>query len=296
MNIYLFGRTTLSGEAFIEQADKNISNKIYSFSRIKNLSNRYTDLKNPDSFDLVDNQEFLIVSFAPIWELSYFLSYLFKFQKYKLSHLKGIIACSSTSALTKRFESNLFDRNLSKNLINSEKNIIKISERLGINCQIIRPTLIYGSINNMKDKNISKIITIMRIFKLILIPSNSGTRQPIHAYQLSEVIHTLIKSYPEKMNKSQRNLLSVGGDVILSYEEMLRALKSSLNPNDNAKNCLILVIPKRIYFIFILPVMFFSPKMFASLSRICSDLSGFTMACQITKSIPKDFPMFKISQ
>ena len=135
----------------------------------------------------------------------------------------------------------------------------------------------------------------MRIFKLIIMPSNSGSRQPIHAYQLAEVIHSLIKSYPEKINKSNRNLLSVGGDIILSYEEMLRALKGSLNSNDNAKNCLILVIPKRIFFIFILPVMFFSPKLFASLSRICSDLSGFTKACEITKSSPKDFPIFKIS-
>ena len=41
--------------------------------------------------------------------------------KINCNNLEGIIACSSTSALTKRFESNDFDKNLSSNLISSEK-------------------------------------------------------------------------------------------------------------------------------------------------------------------------------
>ena len=109
-----------------------------------------------------------------------------------LKKLKGIIACSSTSAITKRFEFNTFDKNLAKKLSISEKNIISISEKLNINCQIIRPTMIYGSFNQIQDNNISKILFIMRHLKIVFLPSNSGFRQPIHAYQLAEVIYFLM--------------------------------------------------------------------------------------------------------
>tara|TARA_Y100000589_G_scaffold332096_1_gene389247 strand:- start:1982 stop:2854 length:873 start_codon:yes stop_codon:yes gene_type:complete len=289
MNIYLFGSTTLSGKAFIN-FNKNKFDKIYPFSRRKSVSKYYIDLKSPESFSLVDNQHYVIVSFVPIWDLSDFLKYILDFNKDKLKNLKGIYACSSTSAQTKRFESNLFDKNLSIKLLDSENKLIKIAEELGISCHIIRPTLIYGSIDNYKDKNISKILKIMRTLRIIMIPDTSGLRQPIHANQLVEVIYYLLKkSYEE--NKTNRNIISVGGDIILNYKDMIEKLKGSLYENDKAKNCLILIIPNRLFFILILPMMIFSPKIFASLCRICSDLSGFEKACEITKSIPKDFPI-----
>ena len=39
--------------------------------------------------------------------------------------------------------------------------------------------------------------------------------------------------------------------------------------------------------------MIFSPKSFAALSRICSNLSGFEKACDITGNNPRDFPFSK---
>ena len=73
MNIYLFGRSSLSGQAFYEyfNSQKNI-NKIYSFSRYSNKGYKL-DLKQPSTFKLVDSNKFKIISFAPIWDLSYFL-------------------------------------------------------------------------------------------------------------------------------------------------------------------------------------------------------------------------------
>ena len=53
-------------------------------------------LNNPSTFNLVDRKKFRIISFAPIWDLSYFLDYLFKNDKDKLNNLEEIIACSST--------------------------------------------------------------------------------------------------------------------------------------------------------------------------------------------------------
>ena len=145
MNIYLFGKTSLSGEVFYNYFNlKKPKFKIHSFSRDKKKGYKI-DLKNPSSFSLINKGNFIIISFAPIWHLADFLNDLFYHKNSQLKNLKGIIACSSTSVLTKRFESNDYDKNLVKKLLISEKKIISIAEKLYINCQIIRPTMIYGS-------------------------------------------------------------------------------------------------------------------------------------------------------
>ena len=292
MNIYLFGRTSLSGEAFYKVSNLGrIRINIYSFSR-KNKSSFKLDLREPRSFSSIDNEKFKIISFAPIWDLSYFLNYLFNNQKDKLKNLDGIIACSSTSALTKRFESNNFDKNLSENLINSEKKLIEVCEKLKISCQIVRPTMIYGSVNGLEDKNISRILFFMRFFRFILLPSNSGLRQPIHATQLAEVIFYLLKKSYNK-NKERSEIINLGGDEIFDFEEMIKHLKYSISKRDPARKCLIIKIPNRLFLISIIPVMFFSPKTFAALSRVCANLSGFKKACEITKTNPIKFPYSK---
>ena len=292
MNIYLFGKSSLSGESFFEYfKSKNKKDKIYPFSR-DSKSIYKLDLKKPSSFNLINNNKFLIISFAPIWDLSYFLNYLFYNEKYKLKNLNGILACSSTSSLTKRFESNQFDKNLTIKLLNSEKNIMKIAKKLKISCQIIRPTMIYGEVKGVEDKNISKILLIMRSLKFIALPSNSGNRQPIHAIQLAKVFFSLMRKSLYDLNKSRREFINVGGDEIFNYEIMVQRLKDSLSKKDKGKKCLVIKIPNRLFFISIMPVMFFSPKTFAALSRVCSDLSGFKKACEITNTDPKKFPYY----
>tara|TARA_B100000212_G_scaffold335275_1_gene307020 strand:+ start:874 stop:1755 length:882 start_codon:yes stop_codon:yes gene_type:complete len=290
MNIYLFGKTSLSGEVFYKYLNEKKNCNIYSFSREEKNSFK-VDLKNPTSFSIINNNKFKIISFAPIWDLSYFLNYLFYNEKYKLDNLDGIIACSSTSAITKRFESNNFDKNLSSNLIRSEEKIIEIARKLEINCQIIRPTLIYGSIDGLKDKNISRILLIMRSLGVIILPSNTGLRQPIHAFQLAEVVYSLMLKSLNSGQQTQIEAINVGGDEIFDFNQMVEILKKSLRNDDRAKKCLILKIPNRLFFLFISPILIFSPKYFASLCRVCSNLSGFTLACDITKTDPKNFPL-----
>tara|TARA_S200000501_G_scaffold373176_1_gene419708 strand:- start:795 stop:1685 length:891 start_codon:yes stop_codon:yes gene_type:complete len=293
MNIYLFGKTSLSGEAFYKYFNfKKPKHNIYSFSRDQKKGYKL-DLKIPNSFSVINNDKFILISFSPIWDLADFLNYLFYHENSKLINLKGIIACSSTSALTKRFESNAYDKNLAKKLLRSEKEIISIAEKLNINCQIIRPTMIYGSFNEIKDNNISKILYIMRTLKIVFIPSNSGLRQPIHAYQLAEVVYFLMLKSLKAKTKVSKNIINLGGDVILNYQELIESLKNSVGKNDAARKCLILKIPNRFFLVSILPVMIFSPKSFAALSRICSNLSGFKKAYEITRNKPKSFPCLK---
>lgn len=290
MNIYLFGKTSLSGEAFYKILNSEKPKiKIHAFSREGKNANKL-DLKEPKSFSLINKEKFKIISFAPIWELSYFLNYIFNNEKYKLKNLDGILACSSTSALTKRFESNKFDKFLSRKLIKSEKKIMEIAQDLQISCQIIRPTMIYGLGNGLEDKNISKILLIMRSLKFILLPSNSGMRQPIHSNQLAAVVFCLMNKSFYDVNKLRSEFINVGGDEILDYGQMIKSLKDSLDKKDKAKKCFVIKVPNRLFFISILPVMFFSPKTFAALSRVCADLSGFKKACEITKTNPIKFP------
>ena len=290
MNIYLFGKTSLSGEFFYKYFKlKQKQYKIYSFSREENKGYKI-DLINPDSFSLINNENFILISFAPIWHLADFLNYLFHKENSRLKKLKGIIACSSTSALTKRFEFNSYDKNLAKKLLISETKIISIAEKLNINCQIIRPTMIYGSFNEIKDNNISKILFIMRRIKIVIIPSNSGLRQPIHAHQLAEVVYFLMLKSIKAKTKVSNNLINLGGDIILNYHEIIERLKNSLGKNNAARRCLILKIPNRLFLVFTLPVLIFSPKSFAALIRVCSNLSGFKKACEITGYKPKSFP------
>ena len=292
MNIYLFGKTSLSGEVFHKYLNlKQKKYKIHSFSRDEKKGYKL-ELKNPDSFSFVNDEDFILVSFAPIWHLADFLNYLF-YKNSSLKNLKGIIACSSTSALTKRFEYNNYDRNLAKKLLSSERKIISLAEKLNINCQIIRPTMIYGSYKEIKDNNISRILLIMKYLRVVFLPSNSGLRQPIHTYQLAEVVYFLMLKSLKSKTKSSNNLINLGGDIILNYQEIIESLKNSLSKNNPAKKCLILKIPNRLFLVCILPVMIFSPKSFAALSRICSNLSGFVKACEITGNKPRNFPFKK---
>ena len=175
----------------------------------------------------------------------------------------------------------------------SETKIISIAKKLNINCQLIRPTMIYGSFKEIKDDNISKILYIMRHLKIVFLPSDSGLRQPIHANQLAEVVYFLMLKSLKAKTRVSNNLINLGGDVILNYQEILECLKNSVGKNDPARNCLILKIPNRLFLACIFPVMIFSPKSFAALSRICSNLSGFEKACEITNNKPRSFPFSK---
>ena len=133
----------------------------------------------------------------------------------------------------------------------------------------------------------------MRHLKIVFLPSDSGLRQPIHAYQLAEVVYLLMQKSLKEKAKFRNNFINLGGDIILNYYEIIESLKNSAGKNDAARKCLIIKIPKRLFLVAILPVMIFSPKYFAELSRICSDLSGFKKASDITKNKPKSFPFSK---
>tara|TARA_A100001011_G_scaffold130388_1_gene137395 strand:+ start:28427 stop:29311 length:885 start_codon:yes stop_codon:yes gene_type:complete len=291
MNIYLFGASSFSGQSFIDcckYSRKNLNLYLYSRNRKDNFK---LDLKEPSTFNPNNKDKFIIVSFAPIWELSYFFEILSDKFKNRLQQLQGIVVCSSSSVITKRFESNSFDKDLFKKLYSAETKLLKISNELKISCSIIRPTMIYDSYPNSRDKNISKILSIMRILRLLILPSRTGLRQPIHSSQLANVFLKMVEDTIQ--NKYFQVVLNVGGDNLLTYEEMITSLRDSIDVSDKASKCKIIRLPNRLFNFLCSPLLLFSPKTFSSIKRIGSDLSGFQKASEITKKDLRFFPILK---
>ena len=158
IEIELFGSTTTSGNEFLLNIHKgNTSFKIYPYARTKqNYFN--LDLKKPAEYkSKITGEKGFWISFAPIWQFSVFLDWIYKYKKEYLSNLNGIVICSSTSLLTKRYSFNQFDKSLVSDLYESEKKISAIAKDLNLPLTIIRPTMIYGNSGNYKDNNFSII-------------------------------------------------------------------------------------------------------------------------------------------
>ena len=290
MIIHLFGSTTPSGKAFKKLLIVNGHKEIIEYTR-KNLGKpyKYCDLNRPDKFNLInDNKNSTIVSFAPIWVISRFLNEIAIIKPQFFKFVQKILICSSSSVVTKRYSFNSFDQSLSKNLEESENALIKLCESFNLDLKIVRPTLIYGSYGGFKDKNFSKIIEFMRISPLLLLPQNSGYRQPISCYELANVFFNLfLKSNPKYKMRSK---ILIGGDTILTFNEMLIALKNSTNKGDRARKCFIIFVPDKIFIFLISPIFIFSRKKYEALLRVFANLSDFTHQHQLTNKKSKFFP------
>ena len=288
MNIHIFGGSNPSGKSFLNLlSSKSPSSRIFAFSRKSKFN--YVDLDDASTYEPKKNEEYVLISFAPIWKISNFLEQLYSKDISKFSFIKGLIICSSSSVITKRFTSNKFDKDLYYKLKNSEDKIFDLSKKSKKPLFIIRPTLIYGNVGEFKDRNINLIISIMRKIPFVLIPSSSGMRQPIHAIQLAEFILVKCQLVWES-NFQRREKILLGGDYIFSFKSMLMKIKKALPDNDKAKRCKIITINRRLFLFLISPLCLISPKLFESLLRINIDLSGFEKVSKLLKKEPFEFP------
>lgn len=187
MEIHLFGAATTTGAKFSELLYlKEIDWKTYKYTRdVRKLAQGYcqVDLDFPERFVPPGIPECakIYINFAPIWKVSQFLRLLASDFPEKLEGLSGLIACSSSSAITKRFAANRFDRQLVANLIAAQDQLLATCRRLSVPCRILRPTLIHGQVGGLGDRNLSRLIQLMRRLPVLPIPAESGLRQPIHA-------------------------------------------------------------------------------------------------------------------
>ena len=72
---------------------------------------------------------------------------------------------------------------------------------------------------------------------------------------------------------------------------MLAAIQLSQKPSDLARKCLLLPIPNNLFFLLSSPLLLASPKLFESILRIASDLSGFNPSHYYTGDTPHHFPL-----
>ncbi len=285
--INVLGSSSLIGQYFI---DTNIDYEVVCFSR-KNKNHIFLDLQDEDTFLNFTCENSFIVSFAPIWLVKDLISKLEEKNLKKLKTLKGAIIYSSTSAITKKFAANIFDKNLSKLLISSESQILSIFKKYSINCQIIRPTIVYGVYKNLDDRNFIKIINLFKKLPFCIIPSQTGYRQPIHFSQLSKLTYSLLGKLIKHNSEDKINqILEVGGDDEISYSDLLKRL-SMLASKTKYKKCRVISIPNKVFYVLLSPLLIFKPKIFESLYRMQSDLSGFPKYSSYVDESSNKFPL-----
>ena len=297
MQLHLFGAATPSGEALRMLVDLALPDwKVQVYSRRLIGANR-CDFADPSGFRPAGvGIPALWISFGPIWLLAPFLEQLAKQHPERLQDFRGLIACSSSSALTKRFAFNDFDRGLVARLISAEEQLLATCHRLDVPCRILRPSIIYGQVGPYGDHNLSRLLALMRRLPLVLLPSLLGLRQPIHASQLAAVALELAQQMlGPGFDPALPERIALGGDSQISFKAMLQALQQALPANDPARNCRICEIPNRLFFLLAAPLLLRSPKAFEAVLRIAADLAGFTPSHQLLDQPPQPFPVLPLA-
>lgn len=238
----------------------------------------------------------IIVSFAPIWLLSQFLNNIYTSNPNASSQIQGIVACSSSSYLTKRFAFSKEDQELARMLDKSHQGIYSVAERLQVPCKIIAPSLIYGTKNDYCDKNVSVLIRTFRSVPIVLLPNVCGERQPIHASQLAEcVLHEARTITNDQFgSRDDGSIYCLGGDETLEYGVMLSRIKESLPMSDKGRRCKILRVPDWLFFFLVSVIMLYKPRLAESLYRIKSNLSGFKQVHSVTREKARSFPLLPL--
>ena len=289
MNILLFGSTTFTGISFLELAKNNPNINTISFSRNKK-DNHFVDFNNPDSFKIDGLDKNILINLGPIWLFADFLKSILNNPSI-FGKISGIICCSSSSVLTKKYAFNNFDKNLVNKIENAENILKKLSKKCNLKLTIIRPTLIYGDLGKAEDKNFSQIIKIMRLLPFIIFPSETGLRQPIHHRELAKVIFKAsleLNNFSE--NQACLRILNIGGSEEISYLNILRRIQNNLPKNDSARFCKIILIPNRIFYLLINFLNLYSSKTYESLLRVSANLSNFTFSDEFLNEKKKYFP------
>ena len=173
MHLHLFGAATATGEALKQQlCASSGAFPILAYSR-HDPSLLPVDFSAPGAFRPggEPGAPGLWMSFGPIWLLAPFFEQLALEHPERLQGLRGVIACSSSSAITKRFAANRFDRELVARLSIAEDQLIATCQRLELPCRILRPTLIYGRVGPYVDRNLGRLIGLMRRLPILPLPA-----------------------------------------------------------------------------------------------------------------------------
>lgn len=237
----------------------------------------------------------LLVSFAPIWSFAPWLERFAESDPAGFSRLQGVVVCSSSSVITKRFAANRFDRALVQRLRQAEESLTLTCAAHARPLRILAPTLIYGQAGPLGDRNLSRLRQLLRRLPLLPLPGQGGLRQPIHCRQLAAVaLHLADRLANEGFNPSEPVHLPLGGDDTLTYATMLRRLQDATDPGDRARRCRLLALPPQLFLSLASPLLLLSPKRFEAVLRMGADLAGFTPAHRLLGGSPEPFPVLPL--
>jgi hypothetical protein len=76
---------------------------------------------------------------------------------------------------------------------------------------------------------------------------------------------------------------------------MIRAIQQAQPLDDKARQCRLLPISNRFFFLLSAPLLLTSPKTFEAVLRMGANLSGFTCAHQLLGLEPKPFPLLPLA-
>ncbi|MGY8959265.1 MAG: NAD-dependent epimerase/dehydratase family protein, partial [Alphaproteobacteria bacterium] len=149
-----------------------------------------------------------MVHISAIWMLPENLSWL--------AHcgLCRLVCFSSTSILSKAESSSPYERDFAERLGDSENQVLAACEKLGIDCVILRPTMIYGL---GIDRNISRAARFIERFGFYPFAMRAdGLRQPVHADDLAAACLSVLDA-----RAPLHGVYEVGGGETLPYDEMI---------------------------------------------------------------------------
>ena len=131
--------------------------------------------------------------------------------------LKRLVCLSSTSILSKEASPSRYERDLASRLAAAEEQVLSVCGKLGVDCAILRPTMIYGQ---GLDRNVSRAVKFIERFGFYPAAVRAdGLRQPVHADDLAGAALAILAS-----DEPVRGIYEVGGQEVLAYDEMIGRL------------------------------------------------------------------------
>jgi hypothetical protein len=303
LTLVIFGANSLCGEALIEQVHVGMPWLCLGRQLPPGVAAdrwQYCDLNDLSAMGLqaavaaLPPGPQLWIAFAHLWLMAPFLEALVAAHPQALAVLRGVVACGSSSVITKRFATNRHDRELVARLHGAEQQLMDACRSLQIPGRILAPTLIHGRSAHHADRNVEVLRRLLRSLPLLPLPAQTGLRQPITAADLAAVaLHQADEMVREEKQSPQRGpvpgepaLLLLGGDESLSYRGLLERIQAG---DPRAARCRLLSLPTQLFQWLASPLLLVSPKTFEAVLRLSADLSGFARVCELLGRPPQRF-------
>lgn len=154
-----------------------------------------------------------ICSFAPLDALACWL------ESGAVPKLARVVATSSMSAESKRASPVPAERALAQRLRDGEVALARACARRGIECTVLRPTLIYGA---GRDRSLTPLARRAARWRVFGLPAGTGLRQPVHAADVAAAVLLALDG------AAAGRVLAVGGGERLPAGLMFARVRASL--------------------------------------------------------------------